>query len=306
MKTISFTDEENPFPPLTILTLLVLLVLILSLIGAGIIYGFNQAMGSSFESILEGLNAESTSQERNRVRISVVINHLCTFILPPFLLGLLLFRSRWMRFLSLQNRPKILNIFLASLFILAALPFAQFTFWLNKKIPLPAWASSMENATTDMVNNLLISDYPYELWFNLVVVALIPAIGEEWVFRGVLQKNLQRVFKQPHLAVWLSALIFSAIHFQFEGFIPRMVLGALLGYLFVWTNNLWIPMIAHFVNNAVQVLAQYLYQQDLSHFNPEQIEGANWGLSIFSFIFAAAIGYFIYQNNHYPTAANIT
>ncbi len=297
MRSFSFSDEENIFPPFTVLTFLLLLVMIFSILGAGIIYGINAWMGSSFESILESIQIESSVEDRNQVRFSIIINHLFTFVFPALVLAIFLFRKKWHRALNIHQPPKAFNMGLGTLFILAALPLAQFTFWLNKQIPLPEWATSMESATNDLVNNLLVAEYPYELALNLLVVAIIPAIGEEFIFRGILQKNLHRAIKNPHIAIWLTGILFSTIHLQFEGFIPRMVLGALLGYLFFWTKNLWIPIIAHFANNGLQVYVQYLYQHQQIDYNPDQIEQVPWSISIFSFIFVMALGYAIYQYN---------
>ena len=96
-----------------------------------------------------------------------------------------------------------------------------------------------------------------------MLIAILPAFGEEFLFRGVIQQLSVRIFDHRIMAVWFTAFIFSAIHFQFEGFIPRFILGLYLGYLFLWTNNLWVPIIAHFFNNGIMVL--------LSYFNPEMI-----------------------------------
>jgi hypothetical protein len=97
--------------------------------------------------------------------------------------------------------------------------------------------------------------------FNLVLVAIIPAIGEELVFRGVLQKLFGEWTKNKFMGIWISAILFSAMHLQFYGFIPRMLLGALLGYSLLWTGSIWIPILGHFVNNAFAVLLTYLEQR---------------------------------------------
>ncbi|MEM1122064.1 MAG: CPBP family intramembrane glutamic endopeptidase, partial [Bacteroidota bacterium] len=92
------------------------------------------------------------------------------------------------------------------------------------------------------------------------------------LFRGIIQQNLEKRSQNPHLAIWITALIFSFIHFQFQGFFPRVLLGTLLGYLFVWTRNLWIPIIAHFVYNSGQVLLQYGYQQGFLELDLDKVE----------------------------------
>ncbi|WP_448528702.1 CPBP family intramembrane glutamic endopeptidase [Raineya sp.] len=97
----------------------------------------------------------------------------------------------------------------------------------------------------------------------LLVIAVIPAFSEEFLFRGLVQNEFLRWFKNPHLAVWVTGAVFSAMHFQFLGFFPRMILGALLGYVYVWSGNILYPMLGHFVNNGVQVLALYLAQENL-------------------------------------------
>ena len=109
------------------------------------------------------------------------------------------------------------------------------------------------------------------LLFNLLVIALIPAVGEELTFRGVLQQSLTRGLKNPHVAIFLSAAIFSFIHFQFLGFLPRMFLGILLGYMFYVSGSLWTSILMHFVNNGAAVVLYYLNHKgiinvDVDHF----------------------------------------
>jgi len=97
---------------------------------------------------------------------------------------------------------------------------------------------------------------------GLLVIAAIPAVSEELFFRGIVQTKLVAYFKNPHWAIWLGAVFFSAFHFQFEGFFPRIVLGAVLGYLYYWSINLWIPIILHFFNNAMLVSAPFFAISD--------------------------------------------
>lgn len=122
-------------------------------------------------------------------------------------------------------------------------------------------------ATTEKMLNV---DTIGGLLLNLLVIALIPAIGEELTFRGVLQQGLTRKMN-PHVAIILSAAIFSFIHFQFYGFLPRMFLGILLGYMFYITDSLWTSILMHFVNNGTAVVVYYLNNKgtisiDAEHF----------------------------------------
>jgi membrane protease YdiL (CAAX protease family) len=95
------------------------------------------------------------------------------------------------------------------------------------------------------------------------MIAFLPSIGEELLFRGVIQRIFTNWTRNYHWGIWISALLFSALHMQFYGFIPRMFLGVLFGYLLVWSGSMWLPIIAHFINNAVAVVAMYLIDKEL-------------------------------------------
>ena len=92
--------------------------------------------------------------------------------------------------------------------------------------------------------------------FNIFLIAFIPAMGEELFFRGALQGAL-RDWKGIKTAIWITAIVFSAIHLQFYGFVPRMLLGAFFGYLIFWSNSIWPAVLAHFVNNVMAVIFYY-------------------------------------------------
>ncbi len=104
----------------------------------------------------------------------------------------------------------------------------------------------------------------WQLILALFVMAFIPAIGEELLFRGILQNLISRGVRNVHAAVWISAFVFSAVHLQFFGFVPRLLLGALLGYLYAWTGSLRAPMLAHFVNNSATLLIVYFFKTKIS------------------------------------------
>ena len=118
---------------------------------------------------------------------------------------------------------------------------------------------SLEDQAMDTTMLLLTGDSLVHLLMNLLVVAGVAAFSEEIFFRGALQQFLQEKYRNGHAAVWISALVFSVVHFQFYGFFPRLVLGALLGYLFLYTRNLWIPILIHFINNASVIVLHYFW-----------------------------------------------
>lgn len=156
-------------------------------------------------------------------------------------------------------------IFSVLLFVFSY-PFVSFLTQWNSGMQLPEWMSSieelmrsMEDAAMETTKLLLSGRTPAILILNLVVVAGLAAFSEELFFRGALQQFLCERFRNGHVAVWLSALLFSLVHFQFYGFLPRMMLGVLLGYLFLYTRNLWVAVIFHFVNNATVILLYFFW-----------------------------------------------
>lgn len=140
-------------------------------------------------------------------------------------------------------------------------PFITLTGVVNKWLELPAfmkpiedWMKTQEN-TAEQITNLLLSGTDIFTFFsNLIVIAVAAAITEEFLFRGTLFRIFERWSRNHHLVIWGVAILFSAFHMQFYGFIPRMLLGAYFGYLVYWSKSIWIPVLAHFTNNALSVI----------------------------------------------------
>ncbi len=188
------------------------------------------------------------------------------FVLPPFALGLFQHRDA---FYYVERRGKLSFrlLFLTFLMTLSFGPIAEWLGKINQLLVLPeqwsaleAWMKEMEQQM-EQITLLLLSNMSFGGFvLNLIVIAVIAAVGEELLFRGCLQPIFIRWFKNPHVAIWVVAIIFSAIHMQFYGFLPRLALGVLFGYLFYWSGNIWIPILAHFVNNGTVLVNAYVYQ----------------------------------------------
>lgn len=123
------------------------------------------------------------------------------------------------------------------------------------------WAFAKEEQLRELTEYLTRFESLGGLLAGLLVIAVLPALGEELIFRGIIQRRLYSLVGNPHVAIWGAAFVFSAIHLQFFGFFPRLLLGALFGYLYYWSGNLWYPIFAHFVNNGFTLVMLYLYQQ---------------------------------------------
>ena len=178
---------------------------------------------------------------------------------------------------------------IALFFAVAALPMISLLTEWNKGMELPSFLASMEEmmrqmeeAAKEVTDQFLNTSSVGMMFVNLFVIALLPAVGEEMMFRGWLQRVLGKSVNY-HTAIWVSAFVFSAIHFQFYGFIPRMLVGAALGYLYCYTGSLWAPIIAHFTNNAAAVISAFLVYNGYISINPDLIgTGDTWYLSVAS------------------------
>ncbi|TAF81977.1 MAG: CPBP family intramembrane metalloprotease, partial [Sphingobacteriales bacterium] len=135
----------------------------------------------------------------------------------------------------------------------------------------------------------------------LLMIAILPAIGEELFFRGTIQNIFTALFKNPHVAVWLTAILFSAIHLQFYGFLPRMFLGALFGYLFIWGKSIWLPILGHFLNNGFAVIMAFRLQQEGKSISElDNAFSPSWYAILCSIVFTFACINIYFKQASYP------
>lgn len=202
---------------------------------------------------------------------------LGAFIAPALFLGFV-FSDTPKEYLGLRvvARPSLLLLAAALTFF--AVPVINALVSINEGIRLPSFLSTvemnmreMEDRAAAITEAFMVMHSSADLLINIFVIALLPAIGEELLFRGVLQRIFGDWSKNVHAGIWLAAFIFSAMHMQFYGFIPRMLLGALFGYLYVWTGSLWVPIMGHFINNAAAVIVTYFYQNGMILINPDEL-----------------------------------
>ena len=276
-------------------TLLLLLVAILFgyLLGGAISALLAYLYKTDLSVLLSGFGENSPYADRQILRWVSLLSHLVSFSIPALGVFILLYRRQWLQQLLLNVAPRLTPAVLSILFILVSFPLAQTVYWLNRQLPLPEWMVGMEGEVSSLVQGLLVMESPGELLFNLLVVAVAPAIGEELVFRGVVQQQFYRIAHTRGLAVWITAFLFSAVHLQFEGFLPRFLLGAMLGYLFLWSKNLWIPILAHFFFNGIQVAGQYFAGDALEAIDATQTEQPYWVAGAGSLFLVFLIGYYI-------------
>lgn len=229
-------------------TIVVFLALFLSCSALVVIYSKLSGNINSWQSVLTALS----------------IQNLVLFIAAPFILSRV-FSNSFIGYLKIKNTPKISSILWGIACMITAAPALNFVISWNEGIHLPealagveAWFRASEDSAMAVTNMIMNIEGIWQLIITIIVVGVLTGIGEELTFRGIIQQLFVDGGKNRYVAVWLTAIIFSAIHFQFFGFVPRVLLGALFGYMFIWSGSIWLPIIAHIFNNSVALLSKYL------------------------------------------------
>jgi len=221
---------------------------------------FNVNLFNSFTSITDYSDPATV----NLLKYLQIIQSLGLFIIPPLLAGYFFERDS-IGYLRIDKPSRLLIYLLTIVIMFAVLPVINWMVVVNEGMHLPeflkgveSWMISTEAEATKLTETFMEIKSLGGLTVNLIMIALLPAIGEEFMFRGLIQRLFNELFKNIHIAIFISALLFGAMHLQFYGILPRMMLGVLFGYLFYWTGSIWIPVFAHFVNNASAVIISFM------------------------------------------------
>lgn len=214
------------------------------------------------------MGIESTNASTSWLLVEQGVVSTLTFIVGAFLY-IYLTHKNTMAYLGMTQTGNIWLYIIASIAMFCIMPLVSATAVWNDSLKLPQALQEleklmrlMEDTANDFTIQLMSESGAVHLFSALFVMAFIPALGEELLFRGCIQKGLENKIGNAHVAVWVTAFIFSFIHFQFYGFLPRAILGVALGYFYFYGKSLWIPIWAHFLNNATSVLAyKMLYQE---------------------------------------------
>lgn len=238
---------------------------------------------SSLSDIMEGKYTIDDSGVIGFNKYIQLVSHLGLFIIPAFVFAWLI-GGKIAEYLMINIKPDLRQVFLGICLIFVSLPFINFLVQINMQLSLPSfmesiegWMVNSEEAAEKLTKQFLSVDSTRGLLLNIFIIAVIPAIGEELIFRGALLKTLGQWTRNAHIAIWLSAFIFSAVHFQFFGFLPRLFLGALFGYMVIYSGSLWVAIIAHFANNAAAVIAYYFLYNDMTEIKLEEIGSGHSG-----------------------------
>lgn len=201
------------------------------------------------------------------LRIVQIIQSIGTFIIPS-IIGVWLFYGDSFRACFGRGRLTAPVVLIAVMVIVISAPLINWASFVNQNIPFPAsfnyikqWMAQKEQSAMEMTRTFLTFETASDFLVNAFIMAILPAIGEEWLFRGMIQPLTARITKKMSSAIIITAILFSAMHFQFLTFFPRMILGIVLGYLYFYGKSLWLPIIAHFCNNFMALMAYAYYLQ---------------------------------------------
>jgi len=267
MRRTAFFESISPYGKLLLLFGLIILFAIFTAFGGLLIGTFY------LDTDMIGLASLLSNPEGEKIigftKFYQFINQLGIFILPVILYSYLVSISST-EYLKINKKPLAISVLVALIIVFTILPFLNYLSQINLEMKFPASLAGLENWMIEkeeqakiITEAFLKTDSIFGLIVNIFIIALVPAFGEEFLFRGIILRLFKEIVKNVHLAVFISAFIFSLFHLQFFGFLPRLLLGMILGYLFVYTKNLWVPIAFHFVNNAASVIVYYLYSNNL-------------------------------------------
>ncbi len=292
----TFEARKNPWSDLILLLAITLgtsLAVQVPVLLVGIV------VSDDIQAVLSDTNTLYTTN-RYFIYLLFVSSSIGTFLLPAYIFHRM---NRASQIFPSENLRYWKVYVVGILFLFSFGPLMSLISEWNMQMKLPdslrdveKWMRAQEDNMAQITQQAVMVDDVGKLLLNLLAIAVLPAIGEEFFFRGALQDILKRIFKNEFVAVWIGAIIFSAIHVQFYGFFPRFLLGLFFGYLLVWTRNIWIPVLAHFVNNASVVLLAFYYTSQGKSY-AELMASDSFPIIVYlgSFIMSVAIAYWFYR-----------
>jgi membrane protease YdiL (CAAX protease family) len=199
------------------------------------------------------------------------------------------------------NFAPVLLVLVFSIMVFSS-PVMEVLVNINQKLVLPHalkgledWMRAAEQQAQKATDAMLQMKTVWDMIFAVLVIGLLTAIAEEFLFRGCVQTIFLKWTKNTHAAIWITAILFSAFHMEFFSFLPRVALGVFFGYFVAWSGSIWTSVWAHFLNNGSAVVITYLYQHKQISLNPDDQHVFNYSSYAFSLIFILILLY-IYRN----------
>ncbi|OYT10629.1 MAG: hypothetical protein B6I18_08080 [Bacteroidetes bacterium 4572_112] len=287
--------KENTYMQLVFVGVILMLA---TIILSGVAFGISAMIWGmdTTQNALAGMT--DTATHINILKIIQFANQLGMFIVPPLALWFIM-RKDNPNFFGLEHKPSMKQLLLVLAIFMASIPFLQWIIMANESMSLgeslrgvEEWMRDMQDKNDLITTKFLQGTTITSLLINLTIMAIMPAIGEELFFRGVLMNWFGKAFSNIHVNIIITSVIFSAIHMQFFGFIPRFLLGMALGYTYYWTASLWAPILLHFVNNAITVFVYFRINSQGLDIDPQDVGTSD--STILVIISAVAVGGFMY------------
>ncbi len=259
--------------------------------------------GKSISELQTMMGESATEKSLSLLLYFQFVSQMGIFVLPPILFGFLIKKNVFYYF-HLDKTPKWRTLLFSFLIAFTILPAINMLALWNQQLHLPEffqnaqqWMEVKEETAKELTELFLNRTSWNALTINLLLIAVVPAIGEELFFRGALQKTFSAWFGNPHAGIFITAVLFSALHMQFFGFLPRFVLGLLFGYYFYWSRSLWLPIFAHFINNGAAVLVAFLAARGTVDIHYEEFGSynSNTWIVLFYTLLSLVLLYFIYH-----------
>ena len=269
------------------------LAVLIGLIGAGIILGSFASipiwLGMTHTSIFDMQKNMFNPAYANAMKMVQLVSTLFAFFLPAFVYARVV-NKKPLKHLGFITTISSRQVFLVVLIATAGLFLSGALAELNQIIPIPKnWSAYFHKLEDDYSDQVLIMAKMKsfgDFLFTLIVIALVPAIVEESLFRGALQQILVKWFRNAWMGILVTSIIFSAIHMSYYGFLPRAALGLILGFLYYYSKNIWLNILAHFLNNGIAVTSLY-WDNIKGKFSKESMDDTTfpWYLGVLALVF---------------------
>lgn len=262
-----FFKDMKPFAQLLVFAAIVIFsALLFSLLASVLI---NLFFGYSFEQVGNLTQMLEVPKAISALKLMQGLSQVGLFVIPPLVFVKLTQKEGIAGFLRLKKTEEPLTLVWAFAGVFTILPLVGILTQWNMSMDLPdsmagteEWMKRSEGAAAKITEAFLAVGSVKGLLVNILIIGILPAVGEELLFRGGVQQLFNKMGANKHIAIILTAALFSAFHMQFYGFLPRFALGLSLGYAFYLSGNLWIPILMHFVNNTFSVVAAWLFHKE--------------------------------------------
>ena len=287
--------------------LLLVLLAVAGLVLGGLICGVIVVIlyGPSAFGAMLNMSANMPESTLNSLKIMQMGSSIFGFLIPAIFFAKVIVRQP-VPYLKANWRFPLILLLLVFFIMLVSSPLMEMLINLNQKMVFPQflkglerWMRNMEDNAGQQTEILLQMKSPASFIVNLLMIAILPAVSEEFIFRGCFQQIFTGWTRNMHWGIWITAALFSAIHFQFFGFLPRMMLGVFFGYFAAWSGSIWPGVLGHFLNNGTALVVSYLYQLKMIKTNPDEQHLFEWKSYAFSLILTLVL-FLAYQKLSQP------